>query len=506
MPASEFQKRAFYFLIVAGTITIIFLAMPFVEGWIYNNLLPQFGLRVEPDGKLATLGGGTPSMMAETSVHLVENVIHVIRILLWMILVISVVRFLSFLILKTFLRASAQSEIASLLKSVLSIIIYIVAYFVIFQSQYPNVQLAPLFTGSAILGIVVGLALQDTLGNLFAGVALQADQPFQVGDVISITNRGSGVVESVSWRGVKIRTFQNKLLVISNSVLGKETIEIAPRGNLNARTVNFSTLYSNSPAKTVQVVREAVRQVENVSAKIRPVVRIRNLGESGIEWEVKYWLDDYTKHNDTDALIRQRLWYACLREKIDFAYPTRVVHVLPKEHETTIDEQVNSIVERLAGISIFAPLSGDETERLAATARVRVYAPGEAIVRIGQEGNSMFVINRGSVKVQIPDGSSQRTINELHENDFFGEMSLLTGQPRTATVIAAEETEVLQIRKTAIKPIFEANPKLVSAISEIIGERREALKQVEESVQVTQHEQGRGLINSIRKFFGLGVG
>lgn len=506
MAASDFQKRAFYFLIVAGSVTIFLLAMPFIEGWTYNNLLPQFGLRIEPDGQLASLGGGSPTMMAETIVHLLENVIHIIRILLWMVLVISVVRFFSFIVLKTLLRASAQSEIATLLKSVLSIVIYIVAFFVIFQSQYPNVQLAPLFTGSAILGIVVGLALQDTLGNLFAGVALQADQPFQVGDVISITNRGSGVVESVSWRGVKIRTFQNKLLVISNSVLGKETIEIAPQGNLNARMVNFSTLFTNSPAKTIQVVRDAVRQVENVSGKIRPVVRIRNLGDSGIEWEVKYWLDDYTKHNDTDALIRQRVWYACQREKINFAYPTRVIHVLPNEYETAIEEQVNSIVERLAGISIFAPLSDEETERLASTAKLRVYAPGEAIVRIAQEGNSMFVINRGSVSVQVPDGPSLRTINELHENDFFGEMSLLTGQPRTATVVAVGETEVLQIRKAAIKPIFEANPQLVSAMSEIIEERREALKQVEESTQIIHPEPSHGLINSIRKFFGLGAG
>ncbi|MCV4770994.1 mechanosensitive ion channel family protein, partial [Escherichia coli] len=81
------------------------------------------------------------------------------------------------------------------------------------------------------LGIVVGLALQDTLGNLFAGIALQADQLFQVGDVISISNRGTGIVESVSWRGVKIRTFQGKLLVISNASLGKETIEVAPKNN-----------------------------------------------------------------------------------------------------------------------------------------------------------------------------------------------------------------------------------------------------------------------------------
>lgn len=194
---------------------------------------------------------------------------------------------------------------------------------------------------------MVGLALQDTLGNLFAGLAIQADQPFQVGDVVTISTRGVGVVEAVSWRGVKIRTFNNRLLMISNSVLGKETIEVAPKDNLNARSVWFNSLYSNSPARTIQAVRDAVRQVENVSAKIRPVVRIRNLGDNGIDWEVKYWLDDYTRQNDTDALIRLRIWYIFQREKIDFAFPTRTIHIEPKAEDIGHEEVLNMAVERL---------------------------------------------------------------------------------------------------------------------------------------------------------------
>ena len=213
------------------------------------------------------------------------------------------------------------------------------------------------------------MALQDTLGNLFAGLAIQADQPFQVGDVISIPNKGIGVIENISWRGVKIRTFQNKLLVISNSVLGKEAIEVAPRENLNARLVFFNTLYANSPAKTIQAVREVVRQVENVSQKMRPIVRVRNLGDNGIDWEVKYWLEDYAKHNETDALIRQRIWYAFQREKIEFAYPTRTIHVETKPQENVFVETDNAIFERLNNISIFSPLDDEEVEKLADASR-----------------------------------------------------------------------------------------------------------------------------------------
>ena len=501
MPTSELQKRFFFFVITAGVVTLVLIALPFVENAFNTAVLTQFGLEMR-DGQAIAREGSTPSMMLTTLGGLALNLFHIAKILLWMALVVSIVRFISYLVSVTFLRGASQSEISSLLKTVISIIVYIVAFFIIFQSQYPGVQLAPLFTGSTIIGIVVGLALQDTLGNLFAGIALQADQSFQVGDVVTFANKTGGVIEAVSWRGVKIRTFQNKLLVISNSVLGKEAIEVSPKDNLNARLVFFNTLYTNSPAKTMQVVRDAVRQVENVSQKIRPIVRIRNLGDNGIDWEVKYWAEDYTKFNDTDALVRQRIWYAFQRDNIHFAYPTRTVYMQHAVEEQDIDDYLNVTVERLSRIPIFAPLSDDELQKLARASKDRVFAPGEAIVRRGQEGNSMFVIRRGTVDVEILQGNQPKVINSLRESDYFGEMSLLTGEPRTATVRAQVETEVVQINKSALKPIFEANPELVESICKMIEERKAILNAKPDQPQ-SEVTPDKGVMSSIRKFFGI---
>jgi small-conductance mechanosensitive channel/CRP-like cAMP-binding protein len=500
MPASDLQKKALVFLIIAVISITGLIAVPVFEHWLQTVFFPPLGWKFDETWRL-TAESSRADVMAPTYVSLIEHFFRLLKIFLAMALVVATVRFIAHLIFGR--RAEGQREISTLLRTVLSIVIYIIAFAIIFQAQYPGINLGSIFAGSAIFGIVVGLALQDTLGNLFAGIALQADQPFLVGDVVNISNRGSGVVENVSWRGVKIRTFQNKLLLISNSVLGKELIEVAPKGNLNARAVAFSTVYSHSPAKTIQVARDAVRLVENVSPKIRPVVRIKNLGDSGVEWEVKYWLEDYTKHNDTDALIRQRLWYAFQREKIEFSYPTRTIHVETKAQEPAIDEHVNAVSERLNNVDIFAPLSDEETERLAQLSRVRVYAPGEAIVRKGQEGSSMFVILRGSIEVQITVNGKTNVINKLRENDFFGEMSLLTGEPRTATVVAVEETEVLRITKDALKPIFEANQDLVNTIGELVEERRQLLSSLTEKDAESEHHVEKGVLRSIRRFFGL---
>jgi small-conductance mechanosensitive channel/CRP-like cAMP-binding protein len=478
--------------------------IPLVENIINVALMNYFDLTLL-EGRLMQRDGTAASQMSETSISLLVNFFHLIKIILWMAIVIITVRFINFLVFHVALRNSTQNEISSLIRTILSIIVCIVAFFIIFQSQYPTVQLAPLFTGSTILGIVVGLALQDTLGNLFAGIALQADQPFQVGDVINLQkNSWTGVVENVSWRGVKIRTFQNKIVVISNAVLGKEFIEVAPRDNLNARIVFFNTLYSASPSRTIHLIREAVRQVENVSPKIRPVVRIRNLGDNGIDWEVKYWLEDYTKYNDTDALIRQRVWYVFQRENIHFAFPTRTLHIEKQGVEPNFTETVNEIFDRLSDVPLFAPLTDEETQQLAETVEAKIFSNGEKIVRRGQEGKSMFVIHHGSVKVQINEDGKIKVLRNLSEGDFFGEMGLFTGEPRTATVVATEETEVLEIKHTCLKPVLEANPELVERFVDIIEERRASLNQIN-SLHTTDPQASKsGMFDSIRKFFGLG--
>lgn len=285
MTKSDLRKQFFVFISMAGIIIAFLVLLLFIEPPI-KSYFPTFFTSITQN-----------RVSVDVAVGLLENFFSIFKIILWFILVVAFVRLINVLLFETLLRKTSSYEISALVRNIFTIIICLVAFFIILQSEYPTAyeKLAPIFTGSAIIGVVIGLALQDTLGNLFAGLAMQADEPFQIGDVVSIEGKGSGVVENISWRGMKIRTFQNKLLIISNSVLGKEAIEVAPRNNLNARLVFFNTLYANSPAKTSQVIREVVRQVENVSPKMRPIVRVRNLGDNGIDWEIKYWIEDYSK-------------------------------------------------------------------------------------------------------------------------------------------------------------------------------------------------------------------
>jgi hypothetical protein len=288
--------------------------------------------------------------------------------------------------------------------------------------------------------------------------------------------------------------------LINNNTAAKEAIEVCPHSNLNARHVFFNTLFSDSPAKTIHVVREAIREVDNVSRIIAPVVRIRNLGDSGVEYEVKYWAEDYTIYNDTDALIRQRIWYAFRRANLNFAYPTRtlIVERTPKPGQFDGDDGV--IIERLVAVDIFAPLSTAETAMLARAVTSHVFAPGEMIIRTGDPGSSMFVIHHGRVSVQLSENGQARSVATLGEGAFFGEMALLTGEPRTANIVALEETEVLEIGHAAMKQIFDANPDLVEALSHIIAERKQGLAASTYILPANQ-DVSAGIFAAIKRFF-----
>lgn len=391
-------------------------------------------------------------------------------------------------------------EAPALMRDLFSLILYVTAGAVILSFTL-KVSFAALLPGSALLGIILGLALQDTLGNLFSGISLHADKPFQVGDVITV-GKHTGSVMSITWRAVKIKTFSNHIVLVSNSSIAKESIEVCPQNGQNARYVLFSTLYTDSPVKVMHAVREAVREADNVLRYITPVVRIRGLGESGVEYEVKYWLSDYSRYNDTDALVRQRIWYAFRRGGFTFPFPTRTLYMEQPSAQNGDARTAETLAELLSAVDIFSPLTADELNALAGASTNRVFAPGETIIRAGDSGASMFVVGRGSVDVRVDSNGTPRTIKRLGEGAFFGEMALFTGEPRTANVVASEETEVIEIGHEAMRGLFQTNPDLVEALSHTINERREGLA-ASAAAHDGEEDTPDGLLSKIKRFFGL---
>lgn len=379
-----------------------------------------------------------------------------------------------------------------LLREIFAIVFYFVAIAWAVSTIFHYSVTAFLATGT-VLAAVLGLALQDTLGNLFAGIAIHLEDTFVVGDVIR-SGEHIGVVESVRWRGTRIRTFNNNLVVLPNSLLSRERLEVFPKANVNARVIQVNADYHVPPSTVIPVLVRAASNVDGVAAEVPVIARVAAFGESGVTYDIKYFTHDYSRRDGIDANIRKAVWYAFLRNGITIPFPTRSVqrYQAPAEHRHLVPED---LLARLSRIDVLAPLSSAEQEAMAASAHVHAYSQGETILRRGEAGNSMFIVHEGAVAVRV-DGSE---VARIEPGDFFGEMALLTGEARTADIIALSDVVTIEIAKEALAPVLRNHPDLAASISEAVTERRGSL----ESLRNAHGDEEKSTLARIKAWFGL---
>ena len=325
---------------------------------------------------------------------------------------------------------------------------------------------------TAVGAVVLGFALQDTLGNLFAGLAIQIEKPFRVGHWVAIAGT-EGAVTEVTWRATKIRTKAGNFLIVPNSVVAKETVTNFSEPTQDTRLeVEVGASYETPPNHVKAVIRDALFDEPLIVHDREPEVLIVDFAASAITYRVRVWTRDF----GADMIVRDRLrtliYYAFRRRRIDIPYP---IQVQMADVPGTPDDSTAVTPGTLDVVSIFAPLSVDQRGRLLDGTRVLVYAAGEVIVREGAHGNSMFMVIRGEAVVTLSNTSGQ--VARLHDGDFFGEMSLLTGEPRTATVTAATDCRLLEIGVEAFRRVALADPAIVEQVSAAVGTRRAEMDQ-----------------------------
>lgn len=416
---------------------------------------------------------------------------------------VGVVRAISYLIFDVIFQKRKGREAPALLRVLLSIVLYaiffVLIYKVVLEEHGGGFEL---IATSTVVSVVIGLALQDTLGNFFAGLSLHIEQPFHILDAIRIGDT-LGRVESVTWRTTTIRTNNNTTIIFPNSRVARDPLEVYRFNNLNRRVLRLPAPYRIAPQRVIALIRETVASIPNVSGEKTPVVRIGDFGDSSIIYEVLYWTKDYMWVHDIDAQIRQHLWYIYRRSEIDIPFPVR--HVLLEQQEQAARPQEADYDKLIESVEIFAPLTAEEKDVVARSVIRSVYAPGELILRRGDPGGSMFVIYRGNVEIRLPsrDGNIQH-VAELKQGDYFGEMALLTGEPRNADVLAANEVETLEIRKGVLQQLLDNNAALAEALSRTITERQMRL---DEYARALPEEERRvketTILRRIQRFFSL---
>ena len=425
------------------------------------------------------------------------TVLKTLQFVAWIPAIFFIVRLIDLIAFDVFASRRRQVRAPALLRELVSIGVAILLFGIVYSMVFQKSFTAWLTTGT-VLAAILGFALQDTLGNLFAGIALHLEDSFEIGDVLH-AGEYIGVVEAVRWRGTRIRTFNNNVVIIPNSVLARERVEVYPRNNLNARLLQIGVDYNVPPAKVIDVLTQAAANVDGVSRELPCFARVAGFGDSSVTYDIKYFTEDYSQRDRIDADIRKAAWYALRRNGISIPFPIRSYQrYQPPAHRHQPD--ADDIAERLAGIDILSPLSAEAHQKIAGNARVHTYSRGETIIRHGEEGDSMFIVHEGSVSVRVPDASERgwHEVAALHAGDVFGEMALLTGETRTADVVALRDVIAIEIAKDALQPVLQSHPVFAASISTKITARRDAA-----SARMAERDTHQSVLSRIRSYFGL---
>jgi len=414
-----------------------------------------------------------------------------------------VARILDFLVFEVGFRLRERPPAPALLRQLVALLVFGLLLLGLSQVVL-SANLTLLLTSSAIITAVIGLSLQESLGNLFSGLALTLERTVQVGDLVR-SGETIGLVEQLTWRAIKIRTMEGSSILVPNSVASRDRLEVFRRSGVPiARVLHLTLEYETPPARARVALEDALRDLSGLAPHPAPTVGIKSFDPSGINYEMRYWLEDYARYLEMDGKVRERIWYRLNREKIRFAYPVIRQHQyaagpLPKPPESAV------IPDVIAATDLFAPLSPGERERLAKGARSHRYAEGEMIVGQGDATSSMFLIVEGRCVVSAHgDGRSSRRVAVLEPGSAFGEISLLTGEPRIATVRALTEATLVEIDKATLAPLLEASPSLAEKLETIILERRrETADRLETAPGADPLLEPTTLRTRIRRFFGL---
>lgn len=371
-----------------------------------------------------------------------------------------------------------------------------------------GIDAGELLTGSALVTAVLGFALKDTLGNVFAGLAIHAEHPFEIGDWIQYDANPAhvGRVVEINWRATKVLTLDEAFVIIPNGQLAQASIRNFTKPEpWSRRSLFVVTPYEVPPQRVQAIILDAIRGSFGVLEHPAPSVVTNDFKERGVEHWVRLFTTEFNQRDRVDGMARDRIWYALARHGIEIPVATQAIRLthLPLAAAEPAEAAVERRERCLKRIGLLSVLEPAQLRRLAGDTIDRVYAAGEQIIRQGDSGSCMFVVMEGRVEVAAgAEHTAPVRIAMLEAGDYFGEMSLMTGAPRVATVTALVETRLLEVGKEPFGRVLAAQPALIErlggALRERLFDRAQAIAGAERTVPEVQD-----IFRKIRDFFAV---
>jgi CRP-like cAMP-binding protein/small-conductance mechanosensitive channel len=399
----------------------------------------------------------------------------------------------------------------------ITVIIVYIAWGMV-RLRYAGLDLSGIVATSAMITAVVAFSMQDTLGNILGGVALQMDNSIQVGDWIKVDDI-TGKVVDIRWRSTLVETRNWETVVFPNSQLMKDKFIVLGRRAGQPvqlrRWVWFNVSLEVAVPRVIGTVEHAIREVEipNVAKEPPPNCVLMDMTEKGYgRYAMRYWLTDLTPDDPTDAAVRWHVMAALQREGIQLAIDERDIHLTKetgKYEEAMRNREIALRLKTLRRVELFSQMTSEELTALAERLVFSQFAKGEIISRQGATAHWLYIVvsGRAEVFMDLP-GGVRRVLRELERGSFFGEMGLMTGAQRSATVRAKTDVECYRIDKEMFEELLRARPAIAEEMAQIMAARKAeqdvAMHNTDEASARQAIPQRRNeILATVRRFFRL---
>lgn len=392
---------------------------------------------------------------------------------------------------------------------IIMIVLYLLAAMGYVSAAF-QINLGAVFVGLGGVSIVLGLALQETLGNFFSGMVLQASTPFQEGDWIDVGGT-EGRVVGMSWRAVTIQTTSGNYLMIPNAVMSRERIT---NYHFPTPAMSHSLLvpadYYVPPHEVRAILLSAAAEADGVMPDHPPIVLLEDFGNIAMMYRVVFWVDHPSRRKMVEQSVRANIWYRFRQRGIDIPYANRPgdTPIIEKKMAARREAELRSRKVLLKKTRLFAGLEDAQLNWLAANCSEVLLPAGLTIYHQGDAGESFFVVKQGVVDLfmRAQDGR-QHDIADVVAGETFGELSTLTGQPRPATMRAQTDVVCVEIRREQMNDLFQQKPEVMAIMSQVIAEqqrqREEALARLgARPAPESRPDAPNSILARMRKLFG----
>jgi len=365
-----------------------------------------------------------------------------------------------------------QTPIPHFPRQVVALLIYAIAGLLVLVVVYHAQGLfTPLIATSGVVAVVLGFAMQDLIGGIIAGIALQISKPYKVGDWLNIQDKFAEVME-INWRSTRLRTNDAIYLDIPNFSIARGTIvNLHYPTQIHAMRLRVGVDYQIPPNRVKDALHRAASSAEGVVPSPPTKVFVMDFAESAVIYEIKFSMGNHQAYNDVCDAIRTNIWYEFKRQRITIPYPIRTLHVQRQRHRS-VPEGHAEAQAILRGEPLFDCLNDAQLDNVLHSAHIHHYGRGERVIQEGAAGDSMFIMLRGTAHVSVLRNGAGIRLGVMRSGDCFGEMSLLTGEPRSATVRAEGDCEVMEISKEAMAEVLHDAPQCLTQLSELLAKRK----------------------------------